>query len=76
MRVNPNIMSDCGEYEGFQALDGLARETVVVSRRLDGHKPLELFFDGVRYDFGFSDDILGADIYVNTSDTEDCHDGC
>lgn len=74
--INPNITSDCGDYEGFQALDGNMRPVVVVQRRLDGHKPLELFFEGTRYDFGYSDDLLGADTYIDTSDHEDCYDGC
>lgn len=74
-KVDPNVTSDCGDYTGAKALDGLSRDIVVVARRLDGHKPLELFFDGTRFDFGFSCDLTGADTYVDTSDLKDTHDG-
>ena len=74
MKVNPNITSDCGNYSGYQALDGDGRPIVMVSRALDGHRPLELFFDGKIYDYGYGDDLLGADTYIDHSDLGVCHD--
>lgn len=71
MKVDPNVISDCGKCSGCRALDGLCRDIVVVTVDDEDDAPLHLKFDGVLFDRTYFDDLTGEWIYVDTADGSD-----